>query len=415
MSPLESRVLYSSVPAAPSSLSATATSSQIQLHWKDNSNVESGFEIFRGTSKTNLAKVGTAAKNATSYSQTPPKKDTTYYYEVRAINGSVESKATSIVSGKVSSTATTSTSSTGTSTKTTSTPSGTVIHIGPNEAVKSLDAAKWPTKGGSPVTFILDYSSTPYTVSQHFLTGNLTIEPADPNKRPTIKLPVAFKKQSAASYIAQNPTLTVSGTLDIHDINTVGGIDTILLGSLPGGNIDCERVQMTDGGALWRGSGGNSIFLKDNQILGRPRANVYSNYDHTVNTVVIDNSDTSVPVQQGGSIVNGQPIGEAAIRIMDVNSLTLKHIVTKPWFYKSGQEWKQDVQLRPSSKHIQVIDCAFYQPDVGDMTWRSPAMPIQEVDFIGDTFTKSPNITNGVSVITFSDTLIGGKSTTKTV
>jgi len=172
---------------------------------------------------------------------------------------------------------------------------------------------------------------------------------------------------------------------------------------------------MTDGGAMWLGSGGQNIYFKDNDILGKPRKYAYANFNHMVNKLTIDNSGTSVPVQQGGSIVNGSPVGEAAIRIMDVNTAVLKGITTRPWFYKSGQEWKQDVQLRPSSNLIQVISCNFYQPDVGDMTWRSPAKPINEVDFINSHLTKSPNITNGVSVIKFSNTLIGGTRTTKTI
>jgi hypothetical protein len=100
--------------------------------------------------------------------------------------------------------------------------------------------------------------------------------------------------------------------------------------------------------------------------------------------------------------------------VMNVDSLTLIGVTTSPWFYKSGQEWKQDVQLRPSSNIIKVIDCNFYQPDVGDMTWREPAKPINEVDFVNTHLTKGPNITNGVKMITFSNVLIGSSKTAKT-
>ena len=117
-------------------------------------------------------------------------------------------------------------------------------------------------------------------------------------------------------------------------------------------------------------------------------------------------------------IDNGSADGEAAIRVMDVDTLDLIGITTTPkWIYKSGHEWKQDVQLRPSSDLIKVIDCNFYQPDIGDMTWREPAKPINEVDLIDSHLTKSPNITNGVKMITFSNTLIGSsaRALTKTI
>ena len=400
------------------------------MHWRDNSSNESGFDIYRGTSKTNLTKVGSVAKNITWFNQSPPAKNTTYYYTVRAYDSAGVSGAAATISGKVSTSSTTmqstpsktTTTTTTTSIKTTSTtttstsqPTGTVIHIGPNETVKTLNNAYWPSAGSKPVTFILDPSSTPYTLSPHFLYGNLTIEAANPNNRPTIALPPSYKEESASKYDAENPTIEVVGTLNVSDVNTSGGINTIFLGSEPGGNIDAQRVHMLQGGAMWLGSGGNDVTFKDNQILGKPRYYAYANFNNTLNNLVIDNSDTTVPVQQGGWIVDGQPIGEAAIRIMDVNNATLEDIITTPWFYKSGQEWKQDVQLRPSSKDIQVIGCHFYQPDVGDMTWRSPAMPIQEVDFIDDSFDKSPNITNGVSEIKFSDTLIGSHDLTETL
>ncbi len=387
------------------------TAYQIKVTWKDNSNNETGFEIDRGTSKTNLTKVTTVKAGVLSYTETPPQANTLYYYAVRSYNSSGKSTTPTPATGSVSrltakapassSTSVSSTSSTISSTATTKL-SGTVTYIGPTRAVKSLDAAHWPAKGQT-ATFVLDPSSTPYPVSLHFIAGNLTIISADPNKRATLKLPAVFKKNSGGTYIASNPTLSVNGSLTIENINTVGGMDAVLLGSSTTGNIDCEDVDMTDGGALWRGSGGNTILLKNNDIHGRPRANVISNYDHTVNKVTVDNSGTNVPIQQGGVMVNGQPVGEAAIRIMDVNTLALIGVKTLPWLYKSGQEWKQDVQLRPSSNLITVTNCTMYQADVGDMTWRSPARPINEVDFVNCTFTKSPNLTNGVKLMTIKN------------
>jgi hypothetical protein len=170
-----------------------------------------------------------------------------------------------------------------------------------------------------------------------------------------------------------------------------------------------------DGGAMWRGSGGDNIYFKDNEVHGIPRANVYSSYTNTVHKCVIDNSGTDVPVQQGGRMVNGSPIGEAAIRSMNVDDLTLIGVKTAPWFYKPGKIWKQDVQLRPSSHHITVINCDFYLVDIGDMTWRKPAHPIDQVDFIDCTLAKTPSLQKGIAKVTLTNCTINGKVVTKSL
>src|SRR5581483_11631941 len=122
------------------------------------------------------------------YKQTPPAKNTKYYFAVRAYAGSTESAPSNVASAKVSSTSSTTSGASTTvssSVSTTAKFSGKVIHIGPSQSVKSLNAAFWPGSGSTPVEFVLDYSSTPYVLNQHFLKGKLTIVPADPNHRPT--------------------------------------------------------------------------------------------------------------------------------------------------------------------------------------------------------------------------------------
>jgi hypothetical protein len=77
------------VPAAPSSLTATAvSSSQINLAWTDNANNEDGFKIERcqGTNCTNFAEVAPVSAGATSYSNTGLTANTMYGYRVRAFN-----------------------------------------------------------------------------------------------------------------------------------------------------------------------------------------------------------------------------------------------------------------------------------------------------------------------------------------
>lgn len=82
-------------PADPSGLSASAVSfNQINLSWTDNSNNETGFEIWRSIDPQNgFATVGLAPANATSYSDNNSlAPNTTYYYQIRAIGQYGESQ-----------------------------------------------------------------------------------------------------------------------------------------------------------------------------------------------------------------------------------------------------------------------------------------------------------------------------------
>lgn len=74
------------IPAAPSGLQATALSAtQARLTWTDNSYNEAGFKVERKTGAGGAwAQVGTAAANATSWTDTGLTESTTYYYRVLA-------------------------------------------------------------------------------------------------------------------------------------------------------------------------------------------------------------------------------------------------------------------------------------------------------------------------------------------
>jgi hypothetical protein len=79
----------STVPAAPTNLTATAVSiSQINLSWTDNANNETGFAIERcqGSTCTNFVQIATTAANVTSFSNTGLARNTRYRYRVRAFN-----------------------------------------------------------------------------------------------------------------------------------------------------------------------------------------------------------------------------------------------------------------------------------------------------------------------------------------
>jgi predicted esterase len=87
-------------PVAPSNLAATAaTAKKINLTWKDNSNNETGFQIFRSTSAggTYLA-VATVKPGVTGYGDSTLDGSTTYYYKVWAIDQAGSSAYTSIAS-----------------------------------------------------------------------------------------------------------------------------------------------------------------------------------------------------------------------------------------------------------------------------------------------------------------------------
>ena len=84
----------SGLPAAPSGLIATAvSSSQINLTWTDNANNETGFKIERKTGVGGTwSQIATTGANTTTYNNNSGlTAGTTYYYRVRANNGSGDS------------------------------------------------------------------------------------------------------------------------------------------------------------------------------------------------------------------------------------------------------------------------------------------------------------------------------------
>jgi len=80
-------------PAAPSNLSAqTASCSEVNLYWDDNSGNEEGYKIYRDGSY-----VGQVGANTTSYQDTGLGENTSYSYHVKAFRGSIESDASNTV------------------------------------------------------------------------------------------------------------------------------------------------------------------------------------------------------------------------------------------------------------------------------------------------------------------------------
>ncbi|HEX2533709.1 MAG TPA: fibronectin type III domain-containing protein, partial [Chitinophagaceae bacterium] len=81
------------LPAAPSGATAVAVSHrQINLTWTDNSNNETGFEVWRSTHPTsNFNTVALLSPNSTVFQDTTLAPGTTYYYRVRSVNENGES------------------------------------------------------------------------------------------------------------------------------------------------------------------------------------------------------------------------------------------------------------------------------------------------------------------------------------
>lgn len=88
------------IPAAPSGLVATATStSGIGLSWTDNSNNETGFKLERSTSSGGTyTLIGTNAANAVTFSDSGLAASTAYYYRVRSTNSAGDSANTTVAS-----------------------------------------------------------------------------------------------------------------------------------------------------------------------------------------------------------------------------------------------------------------------------------------------------------------------------
>ncbi|MHA4808118.1 fibronectin type III domain-containing protein [Flavitalea flava] len=75
-------------PAIPTTVKATATAyNKIGLTWTDNTNNETGFEIYRSTSSVGAYSiVTTAPANATGFTDTTVLPSTTYFYKIQAVN-----------------------------------------------------------------------------------------------------------------------------------------------------------------------------------------------------------------------------------------------------------------------------------------------------------------------------------------
>src|SRR5262249_26866395 len=74
-------------PAAPAALTLKSVSmTQAGLTWADNSQDETGFEIWRKSDSESYARVGTAGPNASRFTDRGLSPGRAYTYEIRAVN-----------------------------------------------------------------------------------------------------------------------------------------------------------------------------------------------------------------------------------------------------------------------------------------------------------------------------------------
>ena len=81
-------------PATPTNLQANSSSpyNSVYLTWNDNSNYETGYEIWRKDINRDWTKIATVSANSTSYTDNSVSRFNDYFYKVRAISGSITSE-----------------------------------------------------------------------------------------------------------------------------------------------------------------------------------------------------------------------------------------------------------------------------------------------------------------------------------
>ncbi len=89
---------------APSGLSATVNGTSIDLIWTDNSDNETGFNIERSSGGGAFAVIGSAAANATSYTDSDVMTDVEYTYRIQALSDDTVSEYSATVSATIVST-----------------------------------------------------------------------------------------------------------------------------------------------------------------------------------------------------------------------------------------------------------------------------------------------------------------------
>jgi len=94
---LASTATLAATPNAPSDLKAVAiAANQINLTWKDNAAIETGYTVECSPNGTAWATIASLPAGSTAYSNTGLQAATAYYYRVRAVNAGVTSDSSNV-------------------------------------------------------------------------------------------------------------------------------------------------------------------------------------------------------------------------------------------------------------------------------------------------------------------------------
>lgn len=92
MMPLFRREPASIAPMIPYKVKAVADKAgQLTVSWAPSAGAEGGYQVERRTAASGWTRVGTAGKDAASFTDTGVTAGTTYYYQIRSVNGNVVS------------------------------------------------------------------------------------------------------------------------------------------------------------------------------------------------------------------------------------------------------------------------------------------------------------------------------------
>lgn len=222
-----------------------------------------------------------------------------------------------------------------------------------------------------------------YAITAHTIPAgsNITIQAADPANPPTLTFPSVWGAAITgpdSGVPTSEGTINVLGTFTLNNVKTTGGANVILLTSSPGAVVNASDITM-DGGGFGRFAGADSISMKRIQSTGSPHAYFLALFVAQVNTLTWDNTGVSGHIKQGGyTIADGDTQGEACIRFMWGQSITMTNVIVDKFIDPlTSSEYKQSLQDRAGG-------------DVGDNTsvhtWiNCTTNGTMEVDWMGGT------------------------------
>ena len=177
----------------PSGLTATSVNtSRIDLSWHDNASNETGYQVERSSDGTTWSTIaGTLPANSTTYSDASAAPGSTYYYRVRAINGSTNSDYSNQATATTITLPPSSLVGNATSPTRVSLTWGNVSGETGYRVERSLDGSTWSQIGttGLNVTTYADTTVSPNTTYQYRVEAVNAGGTSDPSNVVTVTTP----------------------------------------------------------------------------------------------------------------------------------------------------------------------------------------------------------------------------------